>query len=159
MKSSFKPFLDLETKALFIGTLPSETSLKQQQYYAHPQNKFWKLLYDVFHEPYDTNYENRLKFLTQHHLGLWDVICAAERKGSLDQSIKKFRINDFDLLLKHYPQLTHFYFTSKQAYQWYASVYKNTLPVNCLVLSSPSPANARMSYVEKLKDWQEKIMV
>lgn len=157
MKKSFLPVITSTMRALFLGSLPSETSLAQQQYYAHPQNQFWKLLYDIYRSPYETSYSKRLMFLEQHHLGLWDVVASAEREGSLDSAIKKHKVNDFEALLKAYPQLTHFYFTSKQAYAWFYKVYQDRLPICCITLASPSPANARLNYQEKRTDWLKKL--
>jgi len=32
---------------VFCGTAPGTVSAKRKQYYAHPQNKFWRVLFDV----------------------------------------------------------------------------------------------------------------
>jgi len=157
MKVSFKPFVDLCTTAVFVGTLPSEKSLGAQQYYAHPQNKFWRLLYDVFEMSYEVDYEQRLRFLQSKGFGLWDVIKQAHREGSLDSSIQSYELNDFEGLLSDYPRIKTFYFTSKQGFNWYYKKYKDSLGVALVVLASPSPANARLSYEQKLTDWKDKI--
>ncbi len=158
MKKSFLPVISADTRALFLGTLPGEKSLTAQQYYAHPQNKFWPLFFDVWKEHYRDNYSERLFFLQQKGFGLWDVLHKANRKGSLDTAITDYVVNDFKALLEEYSNVQVFYFTSQQAYKWFFKTYKDTLPVRLVVLSSPSPANARMSYAEKLKDWNEKIL-
>jgi double-stranded uracil-DNA glycosylase len=59
--------------------------LAAQQYYGHPRNQFWKLLalvldVDLVAMPY----AERLKALQARQIGLWDVIAACERSGSLD---------------------------------------------------------------------------
>lgn len=158
MKKSFKPIVNSQTHSLFLGTLPGEVSLAENKYYAHPQNKFWRLIYDLFEQEYDVNYDNRMAFLIAQNFGLWDVVQRAEREGSLDSAIKNLQVNDFKLLLEAYPNLKNFYFTSKQAYQWYYKTYKDSLPVSLIVLASPSPANARMTYAEKFNNWKVKIL-
>lgn len=40
MPKSFPPVIDRNTRILVIGTMPSEESLRCQEYYAHKQNKF-----------------------------------------------------------------------------------------------------------------------
>ena len=37
---SFKPSIDNNSKILILGSMPGIKSLEEQQYYAHPQNRF-----------------------------------------------------------------------------------------------------------------------
>lgn len=159
MKASFSPIINCSTHSLFLGTLPGEVSLTEQKYYAHPQNKFWKLVYEVFQKNYDEDYEIRIEVLLNNGFGLWDVLSNGEREGSLDSAIKNYEINDFKKLKVAFPALQTLYFTSKQAYQWYYKTYKEQLSYRLVILASPSPANARLTYEEKLYDWKRKIII
>jgi len=158
MKTSFSPIITNATHSLFLGTLPGEISLLEQKYYAHPQNKFWQLFYDVFNQNYELEYDKRIEFLQNKGFGLWDVVKSANRKGSLDTAIKNFEINDFEYLHEQYPKIQRLYFTSKQAYKWYYKIYKNRLNFELIILPSPSPANARITYNQKLEKWKELIV-
>ena len=40
----FAPSIDENCTTIILGSMPSVKSLEQQQYYAHPQNRFWKLM-------------------------------------------------------------------------------------------------------------------
>jgi hypoxanthine-DNA glycosylase len=82
--SSFPPIIDKESKILILGSIPGVKSLEMQQYYAHPQNKFWKIICEIFNEKFTTDYDERIKILEKYHVALWDVIDNCERKGSLD---------------------------------------------------------------------------
>jgi len=159
MKHSFLPHLTAHTHALFLGTLPGDISLLEQKYYAHPQNKFWKLFYGVCNQDFEEDYDKRVEFFLNKGFGLWDVLRKGERQGSLDTAIKNFEINDFVGLHENYPNVKTLYFTSKQAYRWYFKKYKEELPYRLVVLSSPSPANARMTFDQKLEDWRQKIVL
>ena len=55
-KYSFPPLIDYSSKILVLGSLPGEESLKQVQYYAHPRNAFWKIMFIVFNEVYSEDY-------------------------------------------------------------------------------------------------------
>lgn len=104
---SFAPHVDAETRLMILGSLPSVLSLAKQQYYAHPQNHFWRLLESVFGEPLVAlNYASRLAALTRLHIGLWDVIASAERQGSLDSAIRNAEAQSLHALISLCPKLT-----------------------------------------------------
>ena len=47
---TFGPVFDGNSRILILGSMPSVKSREQQFYYAHPQNRFWKVLAAVFKE-------------------------------------------------------------------------------------------------------------
>jgi TDG/mug DNA glycosylase family protein len=59
-------------KLVFCGTAPGRVSAAQKQYYAHPQNKFWRTLFAVGLTPHQfapAEYEDLLRF----GIGLTDI--------------------------------------------------------------------------------------
>src|SRR3954469_14927897 len=83
----FPPIASRDAHTLILGSLPGQRSLQMQQYYAHPQNAFWKLMGAIFETDATAPYPRRVRVLRQNHIALWDVLAAAERPGSLDSSI------------------------------------------------------------------------
>ena len=45
------PILDAGVEVVVLGSFPSPASLTAQQYYAHPQNQFWRLMGELLGEP------------------------------------------------------------------------------------------------------------
>jgi hypoxanthine-DNA glycosylase len=147
------PVLDAETRVLILGSFPGEASLQAKQYYAHPRNHFWRLVSEVVSEDlYSLPYEERLTRLRAHHIGLWDVIDACEREGSLDSAIRKAQANDFDVLKHQCPQLKRVCFNGKTSGKFaprFAEAGFETL-----VLPSSSPANMQLNFAQKLAVWR-----
>lgn len=58
------PVIDRRARVLILGSFPSTAALAAQQYYAHPQNRFWRILGAVIGQPlkemdYATQYRIR----------------------------------------------------------------------------------------------------
>lgn len=154
-KTAFPPIVDQHTQVLMLGTMPSEESLRRQEYYGNPKNKFWTLLFTVYNQPFVSDYRKRVAFLLEQHIGIWDVLQSCEGKGSLDSSIENEIPNDFNTFFKQYPQIESICFTSKKAEHFYKKYVGFDNQRSYLVLPSPSPANARMTFAEKSRQWRE----
>jgi TDG/mug DNA glycosylase family protein len=149
----FPPVIDERITTLILGSFPGEASLKAQQYYAHPRNQFWRLLSTVLDDNLtDLSYEDRLQGLLSHHVGLWDVLGACEREGSLDSAIRNPQANDFSLLKHRCPKLRLVCFNGKTSGKFEADFLQAGF--DTLVLPSSSPANAQLSFDEKLVQWR-----
>jgi hypoxanthine-DNA glycosylase len=147
------PVVDARTRIVVLGSFPGAASLKAQQYYAHPQNQLWPILSALTGEPLAAlPYAERLPRLLAHGIGLWDVLGACEREGSLDSAIRKPAANDFAHLRALCPLLETVGFngqtSGKFAPQFAAHGYRT------VVLPSTSPAHATLSFAQKLDRWQ-----
>lgn len=154
-KSAFLPFIDLFSEIIILGTFPSEKSLVQNEYYGNKQNKFWKLIYDVFETNYSPVYSERLLFLKENKIALWDVFKSCEREGSLDSAIKNAEVNDFCKLFMNYPNLKMIVFSSKNAFKYYDKLIRNYYNKKVIVMPSTSGLYAIMSYEKKLECWKK----
>lgn len=145
-KRAFDPVVDADTRLLILGSLPGEASLKAGQYYAHPQNGFWRLIGGAIDQPdlVAQPYAERLVILKAHGVGLWDVIAEAERIGSLDTAIRLPRYTDLKGLIAALPRLEAIAFNGGKAAREGARVLgAETGQLVRLTLPSSSPAMAR----------------
>ncbi|MEN3275137.1 MAG: hypothetical protein V7631_927 [Massilia sp.] len=147
------PVLDTNVRILILGSFPGAQSLASAQYYAHPRNAFWPLLSKLTGEDLVAlPYAQRLERLLTHDIGLWDVLGACEREGSLDSAIRKPAANDFDRLRTLCPQLETVGFngqtSGKFAPRFAAQGYRT------VVLPSSSPAHMAMTFEQKLLVWR-----
>ena len=85
--SSFPPLIAPNAAVLILGSMPGQMSLRRQQYYAHPQNHFWRIMGDLVGVPPALPYEERTRRLNDTGVALWDSLKYCERPGSLDISI------------------------------------------------------------------------
>lgn len=106
LKSSFPPVVDPAVRVLILGSLPGERSLAARQYYAHPQNQFWRLMSAVIRRDLTAlTYPERLAMLLSAHVGLWDVVATARRQGSADAALAQISPNDIAALAATLPDL------------------------------------------------------
>lgn len=149
----FPPVIDQRTEVLILGSFPGTASLHAQQYYAHPRNQFWRLLSALLEEELVTlPYALRLKHLLAHRIGLWDVIGACTREGSLDNAIRNAQANDFQMLKARCPALRRIAFNGKTAGR-HAAQFEDA-GLHAIALPSSSPAHAAMSFEQKLALWR-----
>jgi TDG/mug DNA glycosylase family protein len=160
-KHGLRPVVDEKSRALILGTLPGDESLRQQRYYSNPNNQFWTLLSDVFGVSPGPSYAERLGFLTDHGVALWDVLQSAHRAGSSDSAITDPRPNDFGDLFATFPALRRVGFNGTRAESlWRKYVRAQTnVPHESLVTvtlpsSSGSPGRNVLAYDEKLVRWK-----
>jgi double-stranded uracil-DNA glycosylase len=155
--TGFPPVLDSTTRILILGSFPGEASLAAQQYYAHPRNQFWRLLSAVLGEELASlPYDQRLQRLLSHRVGLWDVLAACEREGSLDAAIRRPLPNEFAMLKHQCPKLEKVCFNGKTSGR-FAPLFA-AAGFRTVVLPSSSPANAQLSFEEKLTQWKNIIL-
>lgn len=153
--SSFPPIINENSKILILGSIPGVKSLEMQQYYAHPQNKFWKIICEIFNEEFTTNYQQRIEILEKHHIALWDVIDTCERKGSLDSEIRNEEANKIEELLQNFPNIKAIFCNGQKSHKNLQKILGKKFRMPIIVLPSTSPAYAGLKYEEKLLSWQE----
>jgi TDG/mug DNA glycosylase family protein len=157
------PLVHPDIRVLVLGSFPSVKSLQSQQYYAHPQNHFWRIMRALWPDaawPADGDYAQRCQCLLAQGVGVWDVYAHCEREGSLDSAIRHAQLNDFPGLLQRCPQLSGILHNGGESFRHAKAVKKALGDAACgervLIhrLPSTSPANASWTFEQKLSAWQ-----
>ena len=143
------------TRLLVLGSFPSARSLELQQYYAHPQNQFWRILAALWPgDLFGGTYEERTAALLARGLGLWDVYASCERAGSLDSAIRQPEANDFVALARSAcPQLRALAHNGGESFR--QARHSATLGLAVHRLPSTSPAHAAWSLDRKRAAWAD----
>jgi TDG/mug DNA glycosylase family protein len=136
-----------------LGTLPGEESLRRQQYYAHPRNLFWPIIFALFDATQPEDYRARLAFVIAHRVALWDVCELGEREGSADATIRWEQPNAIDRLLDEHPLIRTVAFNGTTARRLYDRHFRRRPHITYLAMPSTSPAHATIDFAGKLTRW------
>ena len=157
---SFEPVTGKDARVLVLGSMPGLKSLQAQQYYAHPQNRFWPFMGELVGADPALPYPERCDRLVAAGIALWDVLASCERPGSLDSAIRDAtaEVNDFPRFLAAHPAIGAVLFNGAKAEGTFIRRVLPHLagpPMQYLRLPSTSPANASQRHDDKLAAWRE----
>ena len=154
----FPPVSSPSARVLVLGSLPGRLSLERGEYYANPQNAFWKIVATRIPDS-PADYAGRVAALIEHGVALWDVLAAATRSGSLDANIGDDAVpNNLSAFFHIHPHIRLIAFNGATAAKLYErhvlptlseaqrAIARNTLP-------STSPAHASLPFTEKVARW------
>lgn len=152
-KHNINPIYNQDSTRLILGSFPSVKSREGQFFYHHPQNRFWKILEQLYHTQL-TTIEEKTQCLLDHHIAVWDVIQSCTIQGSSDSSIKDIQVNDVCSLIKQ-SKITKIYTNGNKATTLYKKYLEPLTHIPSIPLPSTSPANAAYSLERLLKDWEQ----
>ena len=153
LEHPFKPIVYKDTETLILGSFPSIKSFERNFYYAHPSNKFWKILEAVTTYPIN-NRDQKLWLLKEAKLGLWDMIEKCSRDNSLDSSLENEEVNDIAGFLEAHPSIKKLAFTGKKAQALFKTHFSH-LEIEAVYLPSPSSAYAAMKFEDKVSAYKK----
>ena len=148
----FPALYDEDSRILILGSFPSVKSREEGFYYAHPQNRFWRIMERLFGTKLQTIDEKKA-FLHKEHIALWDSIASCTIHGSADSAIENATANDIKGLIEK-TRINAIFTNGAKAHDIYMRYcLKNTgmIPVK---LPSTSPANAAYSLDRLLESWK-----
>jgi TDG/mug DNA glycosylase family protein len=151
--SGLPPVVGERPRVLILGSFPGRQSLLKEEYYANPQNHFWRIMDALFRIDYRLPYCVRILRLIEHRIALWDVISTCFREGSADDRIQNPVCNNLADFLISYPTLRLVALNGSAAGRYYSKI---TLPdaIPSVILPSTSPANTRFVFSEKVRRWE-----
>ncbi|MBT8110654.1 MAG: DNA-deoxyinosine glycosylase [Gammaproteobacteria bacterium] len=156
----FSPIAGSDARILILGSLPGQRSIAEQQYYAHPQNVFWRIMEELFGANGD--YVDRCEQLVEARVALWDVLQSSLRPGSMDANIRldSARANDFETFLNVHSDIQLIAFNGRKAealFGRFVNFDARDDSIQRVRLPSTSPAYAAMSFSAKLALWRQAI--
>jgi TDG/mug DNA glycosylase family protein len=157
----FASIVSSDASVLILGTMPSEASLRRQQYYGHPRNAFWPIMSALFDSDPALCYERRKEILMENGIAVWDVLKSCNRLGSLDSKIKleTIRTNDLASFFNEYKRIKHVFFNGRMAEKLYQRRILPTLNdhfsyLDYQCLPSTSSAYASLNLEQKIEAWK-----
>lgn len=154
----FPPVSSPAARVLVLGSLPGRLSLERGEYYANPQNAFWRIMAARI-PALPADYAGRAAALIERRIALWDVLAAASRSGSLDSAIGKDAIaNNFRAFFHVHTEVRRIAFNGATAASLYARLVLPTLAegprgIAREILPSSSGAHARLGFEQKTARW------
>ncbi len=145
---TLEPIYNEQSKILILGTMPSVKSRSIGFYYAHPKNRFWWVMEQLFEE----KIVDKKDFLLEKKISLWDVFASCDIKGSSDASIKNAKPNNISELIKK-SNIKIIFTTGKTAYRYYLKFFKEKINLPVICLPSTSPANCKVKNEELLEEY------
>ena len=161
LEHSIEPFFNQNSNILILGSFPSVKSREENFYDANKQNRFWKVLANIFVDELPTDEAEKKAFLTVHRIALWDVIASCDIVGSSDASIKSVSPSELNFILEKAP-IEKLVLNGRKATQLFYRNQGKVLPIrNCkdkdieiFELPSTSPANATFSLNDLILHWR-----
>jgi TDG/mug DNA glycosylase family protein len=139
-------------RVLVLGSFPSVLSLERAEYYGNPRNRFWAVMEEVFGIPAALPYPERCRRLEHEGVALWDVVAACSRPGSADSRIRNPVPNDILGFVRALPSVRLIALNGSTAGRLYHRLCEVPgIPV--VTLPSTSPANAAVTFAEKVRMW------
>jgi len=151
------PVFAPDSRVLILGSFPSVKSREAAFFYAHPQNRFWRVLSAVLDEPLPLTVPEKTALLLRRGVALWDVVARCEIAGSSDASLARVEANDLAPILRAAP-VRAIFCNGGAAYAYYRRLCRPLLGRDAIPLPSTSPANARCSLEELTAVWRAALL-
>ena len=147
------PYFDGDSKILILGSFPSVKSRETGFFYGHPQNRFWRVLAEIYEDEAPKTVGEKKEFLHRHKIALWDVIASCDINASSDSSIRNAVPTDLSHILAH-AKIERIFVNGKTAEKYYKKYQEARIGRPAVTLPSSSPANAAVGFSELVTAWR-----
>ncbi len=149
----FNAIINPESKILILGSFPSVKSRQYGFFYMHPQNRFWKILSELYSEDFIvSDIDKKISLLHHYGIALYDVIESCDISGSKDSSITNVIPASIQSMIR-YSKISKIYLNGKKALALF-NHYNKELSHMAYSLPSSSPANAKYSLDKLIEAWK-----
>ena len=152
----FKPIFDKNSKILILGSFPSVVSRKFGFYYANPQNRFWRVLAGILNAPLPTSTDEKINFLLDRRIAIYDAAISCEIKGSSDAKMTAVAPANLEPIFSG-ARIAQVFSNGGKAHE-ICEKYLKTQILNAtgkepIKLPSTSSANANFSFERLVREW------
>lgn len=147
------PLFTEASRVLILGSFPSVASREAAFFYGHRQNRFWRVISEIFGAELPQSIEEKTRLILENRLALWDVIAECDINGSSDSSIKNVLANDLSVILDN-ADIKQIFVNGKTAEKNYIKYIEPKLGRRAVCLPSTSPANAAWSVERLIGEWK-----
>ena len=147
------PVYDENSAVLVLGTMPSPLSRETGFYYGNPNNRFWRVLAEVFGEETPETVADKKALLLRNRVALWDVCASCEIEGAADASICEVIPNDVGGLIAKL-NIRRVFFNGAKAEELFGRFAPPLAGVGFTRLPSTSPANASWDLPRLVEAWR-----
>ena len=151
------PVDNSESEILILGSFPSVKSREVGFFYGHKQNRFWKVMAEVFSDNVPQTIDEKKTFLLKNNIALWDVIASCDIEGSSDSSIKNVTLNDLSVILDN-SGISKIFTNGKKANILYEKYTYPKTGIKSVCLPSTSPANASWNLEKLTAEWRKNLL-
>lgn len=147
---------DKNSEVLILGTFPSVKSREDKFFYAHPKNRFWRVMARLCDSAVPETIDDKKRLMLNNNFALWDVIHSCDVEGSADSSIKNVVPNDISEILQH-SKVSRIFVNGRKAESLYKKYIEPNTGIKAVCLPSTSPANASWSEDRLAEYWKQLI--
>ena len=146
------PIFNKKSKVLILGSFPSVKSRRDKFFYAHPTNRFWRVLAKVCGFSIPITIADKKELIYSNNLALWDVLKSCSTQGSSDTKIKHAQPNDLNIVLNAC-RVNTIFLNGSTAGRYYTKYFRNSINLPAIILPSTSAANAAYSLENLVEKW------
>ena len=149
---NIEPLFNKDSTTSILGSFPSVKSREAGFFYAHPQNRFWKVIAGVFGEEVPLTVAEKKSLILNNGLALYDSVYSCEISGSSDASMRNVVPSDLKPIVQN-SKISKVFVNGRTAEKYYNKYSLKRIGIECTVLPSTSPANAAWSLERLIDEW------